>query len=162
MTAAALLAQMRAAGISVTAAVTAEGSELRCRAPRGALTAELRDALRERKAELLELLAEPSNPRFETLHAGRDGSAAELFDRFLEDASVPLAVFHSKALDRDFVLARDQAAFEALAEEHRTLPVLFFADCEHGAALGREGLRVLLDLRQEFGPEVAVRGVRRP
>ena len=53
MSALGLLAELRRHDIQLRA----EGSELRCSAPAGALTAELREQLRLHKAELLELLA---------------------------------------------------------------------------------------------------------
>jgi hypothetical protein len=154
MTAAALLAHVRARG----AKLRVDGPDLVVLAPNGALDESDVTALRERKAELLELLR-PAR-RFSTLRAGADGSTAELLDRFLTDEGIPLAVFRSHALGRDFVLARDPDALAALTEAHWSLPVLFFADCEHVATLGCEGLRVLLDLRAAFGPEVALREIR--
>ena len=48
--------------------------------------------------------------------------------RFLEDESLPAAICHSQALGRAFVLARDEAALEALTEADRRLPVLYFGE----------------------------------
>ena len=79
---------------------------------------------------------------------------------FIEDDSIPAAIFHSRALDRRFVLARDEAALEALTSADRDLPVLYFSDCAHVRALGIKGLRVLLDLRAGFGPSVDLRSVK--
>ena len=53
MSAAALLSELRRRAIQLRA----EGSELRCSAPAGALTAELREQLRQYKSDLLALLA---------------------------------------------------------------------------------------------------------
>src|SRR5262245_13723862 len=64
-----------------------------------------------------------SAPRY----AGGDRTGGELFDRFLADASIPFAVFHSRRLGRDFVLARDAQALDASVEPDRRLPVLTFA-----------------------------------
>ena len=72
---------------------------------------------------------------------------------------VTVAIMHSHALGRPFVLARDEAALDVLTEADRELPVLFFAEAEKTSRLGLEGLRVLLDLRAEFGPAVKVEQV---
>ncbi len=152
MSARALLARLTAAGVELAA----EGDRLRYRGPAAALPPEILGELRERKPELLELLRPPAG---RTLRAGVDGDPGELLARFLEDSSLPLAVFHSRALGRDFVLARDAEALAALTEAERGLPVLYFADCQKAAALGLEGLRTLLDTRAVFGPEVALRSV---
>jgi hypothetical protein len=82
-------------------------------------------------------------------------AGAAALDRFLADASVPLAVFHSRRLGRDFVLARDEKALEALTEADRLLPVLFFSDCEKLAGLGSSDLSKVLDVRQLFGPSAS-------
>ena len=87
---------------------------------------------------------------------------SELLERFLEDATIPAAIFHSHALSRDFVLARDEAALEALTEADRRLPVLFFEEAGMLRQMGLEGIRALLDFRAEFGPEVDLRSVRLP
>lgn len=126
------------------------------RGPKRAVTREVLTELRERKSELLELLRSTAH---RALRPGRDGTATELLERFLTDAELPLAILHSRALGRDFAIARSAEAVELLAESERSLPVLFTADCHHFATLGLEGLRVLLDLRAEFGPEVKLRSV---
>lgn len=59
MTAAALLAELRAHGIALTRIT---GDRLRASAPRGAVTPELAEAIRTRKEELLSLLAGESAP----------------------------------------------------------------------------------------------------
>ena len=88
---------------------------------------------------------------------------SDLLELFLGDASIPAAVFHSRALGRDFVLARDEPALEALTEADRVLPVLFFAECPDLLKGGLEGLRgrlgAVLDTRQVFGPAVTVQVV---
>ena len=81
-------------------------------------------------------------------------------DRFLADASIPLAIFHSHALNRDFILARDSAALAALTEVDRGLPVLTFSECEQLAGLSVPELGALLDAKRLLGPEVALREVR--
>ncbi len=58
------------------------------------------------------------------------------------------------------MLARDEAALDALTEADRTLPVLYFSDCDRGHVLGLEGLRVLLDMRETFGPQVTLQQVK--
>ena len=57
------------------------------------------------------------------------------------------------------MLARDEEALEALTDADRHLPVIFFADCEKAARLGLEGLRVLLNSREAFGPSVGLEAV---
>ena len=77
-------------------------------------------------------------------------------DRFLDDESLPAAIFHSNALDRDFVLARDPDALvrAELSDHERSLPVIYFDDCPRLSKLGKEGMRCVLDIRSEFGPSV--------
>jgi hypothetical protein len=82
------------------------------------------------------------------------------FERFLADASIPLAVFHSRALGRDFILARDAKALEALTEADHGLPVLTFADCELLAGLGPAEIGAVLVVKCSLGPEVALRELR--
>ncbi len=137
MSASALLDELRSRGVEVWAV----GDRLRYK-PRSAVDHKLRDRLAAYKPDLLRIL-EP--------------------DALLADSSVSVAVFHSNALDRDFVLARDGDALKALRDEDRGLPVLFYADCAHTSALGLDGLRALLDSREVFGPTVAlaVRGASR-
>ena len=59
------------------------------------------------------------------------------------------------------LLVRDEAGLASLTEADRELPVLYFADCVHAEELGLPGLRGLLDVREKFGPGVALRGVRK-
>ena len=82
-----------------------------------------------------------------------------LLDRFLGDSTLPAAVFHSHALDRDFIVARDEDALEALTEVDQALPVIYFVECSELAKLPRKGLRAVLDLRQVFGPSAQLRRV---
>ena len=91
-------------------------------------------------------------------------SREDLLDRFLSDSSIPAGIFYSRALDRRFVFARNEAALEALTEADEGLPVLFFNEAEKLSRLGLEGLRVALDLREAFGPAVVLQKVspRRP
>ena len=92
-----------------------------------------------------------------------DGPAPDsLLDHFLENDSIPAAIFHSRALNRRFVLARDEAALEALTGPDRKLPVLFFREAVKLRQIGLDGLRALLDFRAEFGPRVELRAVRVP
>ena len=86
-------------------------------------------------------------------------SEGDLLDRFLSDASIPVGIFHSRALDRRFIFARDEAALEALTEADEGLPVLFFGEAEKLSRLGLEGFRAVLDVRAEFGPSVALEKV---
>ena len=84
-------------------------------------------------------------------------------DHFLADDSLPAAIFHSEALNRTFIMARDEAArdeaaLDALLEEDEGLPVLFFSDCAH--TLGLKGLEALLNVRETFGPFVRLRSVK--
>ncbi len=131
----------------------ARGHALRLVAPRGAVSPELLDQLQAQKPRLLRALS-----RERVLTPAGDGS--RLLDRFLSDASIPAAVFHSRALGRDFVLARDEAALEALTEADQALPVLFFTEGEALSRLELEGLRAVLDVRAEFGPSAMLRKVR--
>ena len=60
MTIPALLAELRSRDIRVWA----DGDRLRCNAPAGVLTPELRDQLRQRKGEILEFLRGPAELSF--------------------------------------------------------------------------------------------------
>ncbi len=93
-----------------------------------------------------------------TLNSERRG---DLLEGFLE-GDYPAAICHSLALGRDFVLARDEAALEALTEADQRLPVLFFGEAAKLRQMGLEGLRALLDFRAVFGPGVELRSVRGP
>jgi hypothetical protein len=150
-----MLARLEALG----ARVEVQGDRLRVVAPRGALAPADLEMLRARKQEVLESLR-LAGDRFATLRAGQGGSTAELLGRFLADASIPLAVFHSRALGRDFILARDSAALAALTEADRRLPVLTFSECEHLAGLSVPELGALLDAKRLLGSEVTLREVR--
>ena len=132
----------------------AEGDRLLYR-PKGAVAPELRAELEANKPALLTAL------RAGSIEPGPECSEpTSLLDRLLEDSTVAAGIFHSHALDRDFILARDSEALGALSEADRALPVLFFGEAPGLAALGLEGLRVVLDLREAFGPSVALRAVR--
>jgi len=98
----------------------------------------------------------PGDNRFATLRPGKDGSAADLVERFLADASVRLAILHSRRLGQDFVLARDEKALESLTEADHALPVLFFADCGKHAGLDATDLSKIFEVRQTFGPSVSL------
>ncbi len=138
----ALLDDLRRRGIELRA----QGDRLLYR-PQGAVPHELRERLRASKNEILS-----------ELHS----QAGQLLGGFLEDESIPAAVFRSRALGRDFVLARDEAALEALTDADRRLPVLYFGEAAQLCRLGLEGLRALLDFRAEFGPSVELRSVSVP
>ncbi len=138
MTAPELLAECFARGISLRS----HKGRLRVEAPKGVLTAELRLELREHRDQLLELVDDP-------------------IGRFLDDSDLAAGIFYSNALDRDFVLARDEESLESLTEADRELPALFFRDCVDAKALGLEGLRALLDVRETLGPLARLRSVRR-
>jgi len=138
VTAATVLARVESLG----AKVEAQGDRLRIVAPRGALCERDLTALASTKTEVLELL--------------RDRAVT----RFLTDASIPLAVFRSRALGRDFVLARDPSALAALTDADRGLPVLTFGDCEHLAGLSPAELGAVLDAKRLLGPEVTLSEVR--
>ena len=90
----------------------------------------------------------------ELVRCGTHGDPAryELLEGLLEDSTIPAAVFHSRALDRDFVFARDEESAESYAD--RQLPVLYFSEASRMGALGLDGIRALLDFRAEFGPQV--------
>jgi hypothetical protein len=122
---------------------------LRCRAVRGALSAELRSELAAQKEQIAALI--------ET-SGGIEAAETEIF---LSDSSIPAAIFHSRALGRDFVLARDRAVLNVLTEANRVLPVLFFRECGQLARLSVEGLRAVLDLRAAFGPSARLQEVSR-
>jgi hypothetical protein len=127
---------------SLGATVEVLGDKLRVVSPRGALLQGDLSALAASKTEVLALL--------------RDRG----LDRFLADSSIPLAVFRSRTLGRDFVLARDAAALAALTERDRGLPVLTFADCDKLAGVSLSALRMVLDVRAEFGPSASLEVVR--
>lgn len=88
--------------------------------------------------------------------------SADLFDDFLRDDPIPLAISPNRALARTIALCSDEAALAALTDAECHLPVLFFRDLTKAQDLGIEGLRVLLDTRQAFGPCVQLRGIRGP
>jgi hypothetical protein len=141
-----LLESFRCRGIDVFA----DGGALRWRAPRGVVTPLDLEALRARKREVLEVLRSAGDDRLLSAHA-----PTTPLDRFLGDASIPLAILHSRRLGRDFVLARDEKALEVSAEADRTLPVLFFSDCEKLGGLGAADLAKILDVREVFGPSAS-------
>ena len=157
MSAASLLAELGELGV----VVWAEAGRLRYR-PRSAVDTELRERLVTHKAELLERLGrggdhartDPAPPILNSEPAGN------LLERFLGDSTLPAAVFHSRALDMDFILARDEAALAALTEADQALPVIYFAECSELAKLPLRGLRAVLDLRQVFGPSAKLVGVQ--
>jgi hypothetical protein len=140
MSAGALLAELRRRGVEVRA----RGDQVLYR-PRDAVSPELRERLRASKEELL-----------------RELCSDRLLEQFLGDEAIPAAVFHSSALNRRFVLARDEAALDALTEADRVLPVLFFGEAEKLRRMGLEGLRALLEFRQEFGPSLELYSVKVP
>ena len=142
MSALALLDELRHRGVQIWA----EGNYLRYK-PRSGVDPELLERLATHKAELLEMLDQESQ-------------APAMLDCFLSDAAFPAVIMHSRALDRDFVLARDKATLDALTEDDRSLPVLYFVDCVHAQELGLEGLRALLDTRAAFGPLVRLRSLK--
>jgi hypothetical protein len=131
VTIAAVLAKLHARG----AKVEVQGHRLRVVAPAGAVTEADLNELRRWKPQILERLK---------------------IDCFLDDASIPIALFHSRRLGRNFVLARDEKALEALTEAGRALPVLFFSDCEKLSGLGPADLAKILDIRQVFGPSASL------
>jgi len=138
MSAARVLARIEALG----ARIDVHRGRLRVVAPRGVLGEQDLEALATQKAELLALFRN---------QASLTRSARARLDRFLEDCSIPFAVLHSRALGRDFLLARDGAALEDLAEAAGRLPVLTFADCEMLAGL---------EVREAFGPSAEILAVR--
>ena len=152
MTPTALLAELQRRGVELRA----EGRRLLYR-PIEAVDPELRAALTMHKSAVLAGLRGVDHDHHDLapsiLNSEPEG---DLLDRFLSDASIPAAIFYSKALDRRFIFARDEAALEALTEADEGLPVFYFGEAEKLARLGLEGLRVALDLRQEFGPTVAL------
>jgi len=142
---------MRAARVlarveSLGARIEARGDRLRVVAPRGVLGEDDFAELERSKPELLALLR-GRTPRVD-------------FDAFLADASIPLAVMHSRALGREFILARDAHALETLSESDRRLPVLTFADCEKLAVLGPADLAAVLNVREALGPSAELHAVR--
>ena len=50
-----------------------------------------------------------------------ESSGSAPLDRFLADTTIPAAIYHSRALDRPFVLARDEAALPDLPRSLRSL-----------------------------------------
>ena len=137
-----LLDELRRRGVELRA----QGDRLLYR-PRNAVPGELRERLRASKNEILEVL-----------HT----QGSELLDRFLDDAALPAAIFDSRLLGRRFVLARDEAALDALTEADQQLPVLFFGEAAKLRQMGLEGIRALLAFRAEFGPSVELISVKVP
>ena len=84
----------------------------------------------------------------------------ETIGSFLADSPVLLAVFHSRELGRDYILARDQDALRALTENDRAIPVILFQDCEHLAGLSAADIGAVLDVKLALGPEIELREVR--
>ena len=140
MSVANLLAELRKRGVELRP----QGDRLLYR-PTDAVPPALRDRLRASKPQILRELQTQGD---------------QLLDRFLEDETIPAAVCHSRALGRDFVLARDEAALEALTEADQRLPVLYFGEAAKLRHMGLDGLRALLDFRAEFGPKVEIRSVK--
>ena len=172
MTPAALLAELERRGVELRAV----GDRLLYR-PIEAIDPELRAALTMHKSAVLAGLRGRIKPHHADDHHAPDGAhehqdlapsilnsepEGDLLDRFLSDDSIPAGIFHSRALDRRFIFARDEAALEALTEVDEGLPVFFFGEAGKLARLGLEGLRVALDLRAQFGPSVALVKVSRP
>ena len=62
-----LLSRLREAGIRLSV----KDGQLNVSAPKGALNEELRRSLRDRKAELIELLADADSALYDAKHAGR-------------------------------------------------------------------------------------------
>ena len=149
-----LISELTARGIELIP----EGEDrLRYRAPKGALTSELKAEIATHKREVLSALRDSSSAHSRAAIAEHSPTEdGDLLERFLAEDSLPAAVFHSRALDRKFIFARDAAALDALTEADEGLPVLFFGEATKLARLGLEGLRAVLDLRQEFGPSVVL------
>ena len=145
MKADALVASLRSRGVQLYL----RDGVVRCRAAAGALDQQTRAVLHERRPEILDLL---ERERGADVH-GR-------LDRFLSDASLPAAVFHSRALNRGFLLVRDRDNLAVLTEGDQGLPIIFFSEAEKVLEMGLDGVRVLLDFRQTFGPSVELKRVR--
>ena len=88
--------------------------------------------------------------------AGAEQESSDSIEHFLADSSIPAAIFHSRALGREFVLARDEADLDRLSERARSLPVLYFAECAQLQRLAPEDLGKILDIRTVFGPAIVV------
>ena len=149
VSATALLAELRDRGIELRYL----GDRILYR-PREAVSPDLRAELQKHREEVIALLRQKgiAPPLLNVDQAPEEPD----LDRFLEDDSISAALFYSKALDRQFLIVRDEAALAALLEADAKLPVLYFEEAKKLARLGLEGLRVMLDFRAEFGPLVAL------
>jgi hypothetical protein len=136
VSAAALLGELRERGVEVWAA----GDRLRYM-PRSAVDPELRDRLAAHKAELLEALGpEPAG----TMDLLEDGPVLEV-----RHALVAVRL-HSRLLDRELWLARDDRTRDELAAENPGEPVLTFREAPHLRGKPVELLRAVLEVKAEF------------
>ena len=136
MTAAELLAELRRRGVKLTV----NGDRLRYEAPRGALTPELLEAMRQHKPELLRLLSRPPIPQ--DVVAGVE--AALRAGRWVRIAT-----------PYDILLAPNRRAAERASERHPNLPI--FRPREGREILAcetPEELAVLIELKRTLGPDL--------
>ena len=117
MTTPALLTELRSRGIRVWV----DGDRLRCNAPAGALTPELRDQLQRRKSEILQFLRGPAELSFAqqrlwVLEQFEPGGAAYVIAGAVELRGVLDALVLERALGE---LVHRHEALRTLFVEHR-------------------------------------------
>jgi len=110
--------------------------------------------------EFIRLLYEKYGSDSDTTPDRHPSHSADLLDGILGSGSVPVAIFHSRALGRDFALASDIPALESMGESDRRVPLLTYAECEKLAGLSAADLNAVLDVREIFGPTAQIVAAR--
>ncbi|WP_433257650.1 MupA/Atu3671 family FMN-dependent luciferase-like monooxygenase [Streptosporangium sp. CA-135522] len=123
-----LLSRLRAAGVDLWV----DGERLRFSAPPGALTPELRNALGEHRAEVMDLLRRAPGPAAAIARAERGEPLSVSFPQrrmwFFEQVHPGTATYHMTASSRitgDLDVDALHRAFTALADRHETLRTAF-------------------------------------
>ena len=137
MTAAELLRELRRRGVKLTV----NGDRLRYEAPRGALTPELLEAMRQHKPELMRMLARPPIPpdlASQVEAALRRGQWVRVETDF-----------------GDIILAPNRRAAERAAQRHPGLPIFRPAEWKELLACETpEELAVLIELKRTLGADL--------
>ncbi len=148
MTAAALVSELRRLGVELKA----RGDRVLYR-PQGSVPARLLGALQMRRDEVLVLLRQRDSfeePKLAATSALDDG---DLLDVRRDLLGVRL---HSRLLDRELWLARDERAAAKLTAEFPRMPVLTFAEVRHLEGKPTELLQAILDTKTVF-PDARLR-----
>ena len=137
----------------------AENGRLHMRAPAGAMTADLQEALREHKAALLERLQQRSNGPASSgavqrreLHPGEDlplslvQQSLWFLNRMEPDSLPAYNVRKAFKLQGELDLACWQAAFQALVDRHEALRTYFVAQDERPLARVADGLAAAMEI----------------